>query len=279
MVHGRADLHERLQKEQFATDMGTRVIWHDGPAWMGRPMAFGLALGCLTPNLKAFDLSRSLKSRPSIWEIFPWWDLGVCGRAWSPSWRLVLGAHSMKLDETYAVVRAQSSQHKCLARRTRAGLEKEKKELEEKIEAVRKFLDSRILWSAYLRDISIRLPPNVVLELVRTGRDPWTAVGGGAAERAFSLRATAPLAQDGVTPRDIDAFLSALRNHPLFRRDFASAELTGIKRSQGSRTVTAGATFTIVCVPKRQRPCAKRPRATRKGQNDSDGNRRSQGRL
>ena len=86
------------------------------------------------------------------------------------------------------------------------------------------------------------------------------------------MRAMAPLAQDGVTPRDIDAFLNALRNHPLFRRDFGSAELTEITRSQGSRSAAAGATFTIVCVPGPKGPLPS-ARVTRRGQNDSDGNR------
>ena len=247
MVHGRADLHERLQKEQFATDMGTRVVWHEGPALDGKTTAFGLALGCLTPNLKAFDLSRSLKSRPSLWEIFPWWDLAFT-TVLVVFMALVLGAHSMKLDEAYVAVRAQSSQHKCLASADLGGLQKEKKGLEEKIDAVRKFLDSRILWSAYTRDISIRLPPNVVLNSLE-GKSPLDGGGRNAAKRAFSLRATAPLAQDGVTPRDIDTFLNALRNHPLFRRDFGSAELAEITRSQGNGKDGAAAAFTIVCVP------------------------------
>ena len=166
MVHGRADLHERLAERAIrhghgnARDLARRA----GAGWQSRRHS-DWRLGCLTPNLKAFDLSRSLKSRPSIWEIFPWWDLGFTAILVA-FMALVLGAHSMKLDETYGEVQAQNSQHKCLASADLAGLQREKKELEGKIDAVRKFLDSRILWSAYLRDISIRLPPNVVLELV-----------------------------------------------------------------------------------------------------------------
>ena len=50
MVHGRADLHERLQKEQFATDMGTRVVWHEGPALDGK--TDGIRIGHGLPDAR-----------------------------------------------------------------------------------------------------------------------------------------------------------------------------------------------------------------------------------
>ena len=79
-----------------------------------------------------------------------------------------------------------------------------------------------------LRDVSVRLPPNVVLNSLE-GKGPLDGGGRNAAKRAFSLRATAPLAQDGVTPRDIDTFLSALRNHPLLNA------ISARPNSRGSR--------------------------------------------
>ena len=178
-------------------------------------------------------MSKSLKSRPSLGEIFPWWDLAFT-TVLVVVMALVLGAHSMKLDEAYVAVRAQSSQHKCLASANLDGLQKEKKGLEGKIDAVRKFLDSRILWSAYTRDLSIRLPPNVVLNSWE-GKSPLAGSGRNAAKRAFSLRARAPLAQDGVTPRDIDAFLGALRNHPALQARFRVGRTRGDHAIPGLR--------------------------------------------
>ena len=32
IVHGRTDLHERLQKEGLPSEIGARMIWHEGPA-------------------------------------------------------------------------------------------------------------------------------------------------------------------------------------------------------------------------------------------------------
>ena len=42
----------------------------------------------------------------------------------------------------------------------------------------------------------------------------------------------APISPDGSTPREIDAFLESLRNHPLLQRDFPLVELADIKRYQ-----------------------------------------------
>jgi hypothetical protein len=247
VIHGRPDLHERLQQEQFATQIGTRVVWHEGPALDGKAMASGLAFGCLTPCHKAFDLSKTLKSRPSLWEVFPWWDLAFAGGLVFLM-GVVLGARSMKLDESYLGIRVQSSQHKCLTAPDTKRLQNEKKDLEEKIAVVQKFLDTRVAWSAYLRDISTRLPANIVLDSLE-GKSPLDC-GGRTPKKAFALRATVPPAKDGSTPREIDTFLNALRNHPLFRRDFGSPELTDITRSQAfGKTGPAGASFTIVCVP------------------------------
>jgi hypothetical protein len=247
MIHGRADLHERLQQEEFATGMGTRVLWHGEPAFDGASMAMGLALGCLEPNGRAFDLSRSLKSRASIGDIFPWGDLAFTS-ALVLCMGLVLGVYAMKLDESYARVQAKSSQHKCLASADLGRLQKETEDVKQKVQAVRTFLDSRILWSAYAHDISTRLPANAVL-IAFDAQCGLEGGGKGAPKKSLKLRATAPFGQGGMTPRDIDAFLVALRNDRLLTRDFPSVELTDISRAQTRGKEASGAGFTIVCLP------------------------------
>ena len=162
IIHGRPDLHERLQQEQFPSNMETRVLWREGPELDAAATAFGLALGCLAQNAKAFDLSRSLKARPSLWEIFPWGDLAFTAVLVACA-GLFLGAHATKLDDSYATATAQSSRYKCLSSAEPGSLEQETKDLEKKIEAVRKFLDTRILWTSYTADLSARLPANAVL--------------------------------------------------------------------------------------------------------------------
>jgi len=122
-------------------------------------------------------------------------------------------------------------------------VEKDKKAAEEKIGAVRKFLESRMLWTAYTRDISTRLPPSTVLNTF-IGKNP---LGGKMKEAAgsFQLEGTAPLSPDGSIPREIDVFLSALPKDPLWKRDFASV-VTDIKLPPAGKKKLPEVNFTIV---------------------------------
>jgi hypothetical protein len=251
ILYGREDLRERLQQEEFPTDMGTRVIWHDKPALDNAAMAQGVALGCLAQNAKAFDLSRALKPRASIREIFPWGELAF-EILLLASMGGILGARSMMLDDAYGAVRVESTRHACLKSADQQKLEKQKKGLAEKVEAVQKFLDTRILWSAYTQDLSTRLPPGTLIAsfegactLEGSGKK-----GGGSGKKLFTLRVLSPSKQDGSIPREIDAFLKALRNHPLWLRDFLSVEITDIKRAEVRGLKSPFVGFTIVCSPK-----------------------------
>ncbi len=107
---------------------------------------------------------------------------------------------------------------------------------------------------------------------VRTGKQRKKG-GGGGSRKLFTLRLLAPSKQDGSIPREIDAFLKSLRNHPLWVRDFLSIELTDIKRGTNTRL---GITirrlydrlFAEKC-PGVQRSLAKRRARARRNINDS----------
>ena len=250
IIHGRADLHERLQQEQLPSKLSIRVVWQDGPALDGAAMAYGLATGCLNQNAKAFDLSRQMKARASIWEIFPWWDLTYASLlvAWLG---VTLFAHSSKLEEDYMVVRTQSSSHKCLVSGESKNLKKKTENLVKKVEAVYKYLNTRILWTEYTRDISIRLPAEAMLS---TFTGEWILESGRktrrAAKKSLLFRAIVPQMADGSAPREIDEFLEELRHDPLLQRDFGSVRLTDIKRSLSRDRKSTVAAFTVVCLPK-----------------------------
>lgn len=249
VIHGRADLHERLQQERLPSELSIRIVWQDGPALDGAAMAYGLAMGCLNQNAKAFDLSRQMKTRASIWEIFPWWDLAYASLlvAWLGT---TLFAHSMKLEASYMAVRTQSSSHKHLNTGESKNLAKQTENLAKKVEAVYKYLDSRILWTEYTRDVSARLPANAVL---RTFTGKWILESGRAgrkSKKSFLVHAVVPQAADGSTPREIDEYLEELRNNPLLQRDFGSVQLTDIKRSMSRDRRSTVAAFTVVCLPK-----------------------------
>ena len=154
----------------------------------------------------------------------------------------------MKLDESYTSVRVKSDQHKCLAATKPDSLGKETEDLKRKVEAVRTFLDSRVLWSAYLHDISARLPGSVVLNSLE-GQSVLDTKGGGGG-KSLKLQATATVSEDGAIPREIDAFLSTLRNDPLLKRDFSSVECPGISQSQShGKNQGPQTSFTIICLP------------------------------
>ncbi|MCE5268191.1 MAG: hypothetical protein LLG00_09935 [Planctomycetaceae bacterium] len=246
VIHGRPDLHERLQEEGLPSSIETRVLWQKEPGLDAAAIALGLAIGGLTPEAKAFDLSKSVKPRPSLWEIFPWGDLAFTSVLIAAT-ALSLGAHATKLDESLAVAQARRSKYKYPRTITAQALEKEGKDLDEKVAAVRKFLDTRIGWSSYTADLAERLPAGVVLDSfnARCGLPTGRAAGS----KAMTLAATAPMGPDGAAPREIDAFLNSLRHDPVVQRDFASAELTGIKPG-ASQSKMPRASFGIVGIPK-----------------------------
>ena len=101
--------------------------------------------------------------------------------------------------------------------------------------------------------------------------------GGGGGKRLFTLRLLAPSKEDGSIPREIDAFLKSLRNHPLWVRDFLSVEITDIKRAQAKGTTTPMIGFTILCSPKNAlasggpAPAARAAPRVRRNTNDSIG--------
>jgi hypothetical protein len=219
VIHGRDDLHERLRQEQIPSEMGRRMIWHPGPEFNGANEATGLALGCLAQGIKAFDLSRTMKSRATIKEIFPWADLAFTS-AMVACMGVVLSSHSMKLGETYATLRAENSGHACLGSAKPSQLEKEKKSLDEQIDAMRTFLSSRITWSAYCQDIAAHLPPQAVLGVFNGKNSMATGKkkGGG----SLQVQGTASLTPNGSIPREIDAFLRGTADRPLWKRGFTS---------------------------------------------------------
>jgi hypothetical protein len=250
LICGREDLHGQLQREQFPSDMETRVVWYDGPSLSGRAAAFGLALACQSANVPGFDLSRDMKPQATIAEIFPWADLALTALLVAVMGG-VLGAHSMNLSESCAQVQAKSSQYTCLAKSGGAHIEEDEKAMEQKVETVGKFLGSRILWTSYTSDVAQRLPAHARLQYFQGVNELDAGRRGGNLKKLLLLRATAPYAGDNLIPHEIDEFLTTLRHNALLKRDFTSVELADIKRTEGM--IGKGqpeATFTVVCSPK-----------------------------
>jgi hypothetical protein len=245
MIFGRADLHEQLKREQFPSDLGTRVIWHEGPELSGHSTAYGLALGGLSSEPEGFDLSRHLKPQPSIREIFPWGDLVfvilfvVCMGA-------ILGFHYMKLKDMALHVQTESSQYQSPGNISK-NLEKEEKEIRQKIDAVRDFLTARVLWTANIESVTDCLPGTTKL-----ADFDGLAVACKQISKSLTLRTVAMLPEDGTigVPPDIDLFINNLRKSDVLKQNYPVFELPDIKRAfLRDKAGAATATFTIVGLP------------------------------
>jgi len=253
MVHGRGPLREVVESEAFQAAVGTRVGWCEGPLLGNAAIAFGLALGGLGATAEGFDLARTVKPPPSLGDLFPWRELAV-QLALLAGMALLLFLRSESLTDEYRAVQAANARRAWAQSLTPGQLDKEKSDLEQKVRAVEAFLGTRIIWSSYTHDLPARLPANASLlsfhglcELDVLGTKKATGLKN---KKSLALRATAPIAMDGVIPGEIDDFLDTLRGHPLLKHDFPVVELADIKSFQGGTPTKSVANFTVICLPK-----------------------------
>ncbi len=251
IAHGRADLREALTAEKFVQAAGAPVVWCSEPELSGEAIAYGLALSCVVeqPN-QAIDLSRSMTPSPSLWQIFPWGEVAV-------QIALVLCMGLFLLDRSHGAekavtpVQAELAKHSWVGRKQYTDLEREQKDLAQKVNAIGKFVSTRILWSNYTYDISLRLPTSATLKSFQGVCElSGKRKSKSKPKKSFMIMATAPVDADGSTPKDIDRFLDALRNHPLLQKDFPIVEVTEIKTAEATRGEPPQAYFTVICLPK-----------------------------
>jgi hypothetical protein len=259
LIHGGAEHRDKVDLEALQSQAETPIEWHDGPALDGSSIALGSALGCLKPNAQAFDLARSLKPRETMWELFPWGELALqlfvvlC-------LGLFLWNRHQELDIKYATVRSETDGRHWLKSKTEQQLTKEKQELELRVEAIRKFLSTRVAWTTYTHDIPARLPKTATLnsfvglcEIEKKGKKEDKAMKP---KKSFTMRIGAPITKEGAVPREVDNFLDSLRDNELLKRDFPLVDLADIKWYQPNIGAHPTAFFTIVCLPKPTGPGA-----------------------
>jgi hypothetical protein len=252
MIHGRTDLRGQVGFEELEQQAGVRVAWSEEPKLNDSSVAFGLALGCLNQASQDFDLARTIKPRASLWELFPWGETALQASLLA-CMGLFLAGRSQDLSQSYHAVEAENAQCEWAASLSEQQLEKEKKDLQQRIEPIRKFLSTRVLWTSYAHDIPTRLPANAWLSSfegiceLEAGKKKESGVKP---KKSFILRVAAPIPQDGSMPQEIDEFLNALRGHPLLKRDFPNVELVDLKWVQPFGGAKPTAFFTIVCLPK-----------------------------
>jgi hypothetical protein len=259
LIHGNPALRNATNVADLQEQLGARVLWHDGPPLDAGSIARGCAVGCLKPHDDAFDLARAMKPRETIWELFPWAEtvlqavavvlVGLC-----------LWNRSREVSTEYATVLAETAGRHWLSAKTDPQLLAERQELERRVEAIRKFLATRIVWTSYTQDIPSRMPANATLnsfqalcEMEKKGRKDDKALKP---KKSFMLRIQAPISQTGAAPKEIDEFLDSLRGNDLLKRDFPLVELADIKWYQPFVGAKPTAFFTVMCLPKTTTPGA-----------------------
>jgi hypothetical protein len=100
---------------------------------------------------------------------------------------------SQEVDTKYAAVRSETLGRHWLASRSDQQLAKEKQELEQRVESMRKFLATRIVWSAYAHDLPAQLPVNA------TGLAPLIVM------HAATVTLVAPTTSDSTTGTPVNS--------------------------------------------------------------------------
>jgi hypothetical protein len=243
IVHGRADLHERLQKEGLPSEIGTRMMWHEGPALSPATMAFGLALGCADQSDTGFDLSRLMKPKASLRDIFPWGEL-ACECVLVALMGLCLLHQNEQVRAACTAAQMRCDGNKALASSDVAKLEAEKRSLTQKIESLHQFLDTRTIWTNNLHNVMKRFPASIQL----------TAFGGGSGlpttgpgKRTLQLGASVNLLPRGAVPPAVFQLIASLRTDPFMNKNFDKIELGTITQSGVSRSGEVRAGFGISC--------------------------------
>ena len=243
IVHGRADLHERLQKEGLPSEIGTRVVWHEGPALNSQAMAFGLALGCVDQADAGFDLSRLMKPKASLRDIFPWGEL-ACECVLVAFMGLCLLHRNEQVCAACTAAQMRCDGNKILASSDVAKLEAEKGSLTKKIESLHQFLDSRVIWTSYLHNVMERFPPSIRLTTIQGGSGLQIP---GPGKRTMQLGASVNLLPRGAVPPAVFKLIASFRNDPFMQQNFDKVELGTITQSGTTPSGDVKAGFAVSC--------------------------------
>jgi hypothetical protein len=248
LLHGRPELAEALAADAVRQALGRTVRHHPDPPYDGPSIALGLALGGAVGE-EAFDLGRALKPRASFWETFPVGDLAMQAALLACA-TLFLASKADAARHALRLVLKDTAKHPWMKKADDARLDKERKELEAKVAAIREYLSTRIQWAAYTRNASAKLPEALVLRSFSGLYELDGGKGKPAGKKSLVLKLTAEIETGRSIPRSVDAYLEALRRDPLLQRDFPSIELADLKWNQPKvKGAGALAEFAVNCLP------------------------------
>jgi hypothetical protein len=239
--------------EEIANDRGLQVEVIEGEGFTDAKCSYGLALSAKgNDEQKSLDLFRTLRDEPSILAMFPW------KRAASVVFMIACMGFIMwqkvaELTGEYNNFRQQNALHEWSEGQRTGEIKNERKQLLTEVQAVSKFLSSRIIWSDYLRDLPTRLPTNACLSniwAVNELKEMSKKKQGRRVKQSLTMRGVTRFDAGIVAPQEIEAFLESLRNVELLKRDFPKVQLAEIKwRREGESEI---AMFTVVAMPKKK---------------------------
>jgi hypothetical protein len=251
IVHGRPDIELMRDPEQFRQRTGARLIRCEQPHYDAPAAALGAALANPLADETGHDLARTLKPPVSLRDIFPWGELVLHG--------ILLGAFSLFMHGTAAestarlkAVLTQLTSFSWLKNQDQSKLEAEKKALQGKLKVLEAFRGNRVGWSVILRTVAAAEPENSTISGL-TGEaevESTSKAGMTKPKKQLIVNFATPMSEGGSLPREIDGFLTALRDEPMFKRHFPLIEVSGLKANPPKRGEKQFASYSIVCLPK-----------------------------
>ena len=258
VIHGRPDLGELIDwPEWLKLPMPAARL--AGPDLDEATVAEGLAIGC-QPDVESFNLARHLRPRPTVLKAFP------TGQA--VALVLALAGATMLLEQRASEARGELdllhgefAAYDWAEDLDAVALRNEKTELTNRTEAVRDYLESRILWSACLAEIAEGLPATMRIGgLQGFGEAAAKGRRGASGKRRLAMDVEAPIPEGGAVPREIDIFLDDLRNGDRVRDALPNVSMGPLRWDRGEgRQAEPHASFTILCLPGESAAPARKP--------------------
>jgi hypothetical protein len=247
ILHGRPDLVQ-LEASPLWLKEGIKIRRHDGPSFADENAAFGLALG-LFEEEQAFNLVRALRPQGSILSSIPWKQLvmqvGVFAAATS-----LLHVHVASLESQLGAVLKKQKAHSWIGAKTIPVLEKERVDLTNAATAVQQYLGTRVLWTAYTREVGELLPHAMTVSSIN-GQADYVEPGKKvpANSKLLTLKMETPISEGNTVPAEMDTLLDALRASSVLRRDFPTIKMSAFRWSVSQQSKTAMAAFSVTCIP------------------------------
>ena len=197
------------------------------------------------------DLAKALKRPPRFLDIFPYRDAAIAVVTFMIMFFVMFSA-KQSLARDYQVIHAKNQSVSWAKSMGLRVLHKEKQDRLGEVNAITKFLKTRIVWSNYLKELPALVPKGSVMQGFRAEAEYVSGKkkGGKKSKRNLVLRGMAPFSKEGLVPPEISNFLENIRNAEVFKKEFPVSELVSIIwRKEDGRNV---AMYSVLCLEKKK---------------------------